>query len=87
MMWSFMMYNLWPEILYGVEVQTNGKEGWWSDIKAELKRMRGTYEQMLPHHLDEIMYRQHCRAQGDGGIFECLTSDSSHYYPAPTEIQ
>ena len=35
---------------HGQLVHTNSIEGWWGNIKAELKRMRGTSPGMLPGH-------------------------------------
>ena len=68
---------------HGQLVHTNSIEGWWGNIKAELKRMRGTSPGMLPGHLDEMMYRQH---RGPGDMLEYIVEDIGQYYKPPVSI-
>ena len=48
-------------------VHTQAIEGYWSRVKAKLKRMRGTTPEMLPGYLDEFMWRERfaCNSKGE----------------------
>ena len=63
-------------------VHTQAIEGYWSRVKAKLKRMRGTSGDLLPTYLDEYMWRERF-----GGTtmraFESTCQQIAEKYPVP----
>lgn len=57
---------------------TNTIECLWSHLKAHFKIMRGTCDELLPHHLDEFMYRWNRKREGH--IFKLLLQDMADFY-------
>ncbi len=60
-------------------VHTNNIEGFWGHLKAHFRRMNGTNRKMLPLHVDEYMYRQNNKSNGD--LYDILIRDISTVYP------
>ena len=60
-------------------IHTNEIEGFWGNFKAQFKSMRGTQKSLFPLHVDEMMYRQNRKFDGD--MYDVFISDIAHFYP------
>ncbi len=60
-------------------VHTNNIEGFWGHLKKHFRGMNGTNRDMLPLHVDEYMYRQNNKMNGD--LYEIFLRDIARLYP------
>ena len=61
------------------QTHTNWIENFWSNLKYQLKLVKGSQKRMTDGHIDEFMYRYN--RVNDGPVFELLLQDIARYYP------
>ena len=60
-------------------VHINNMEAEWGKLKLHFRSMNGTNIEMLPLHIDEFMYRQNNRANGE--MYDLFIQDIARFYP------
>ena len=60
-------------------IHSNHIENIWSNLKAAIKRIRGSQFNMLDGHIDEYIYHYNRKSEGD--IFYLLIADIARYHP------
>ncbi len=59
-------------------VHTNDIESFWGHLKNHFRKMNGTNRNMLPLHVDEYMYRNNNKLNGD--IYDIFVRDIAKFY-------
>ena len=61
------------------QTHTNWIENFWSNLKYQLKLVKGSQKTMTDGHIDEFMYRYN--RINEGPVFDLLLADIATYYP------